>query len=72
MGGTSAPVLDTAVHDAGPGRAAFDWSRVAVYVIGLVAVAITAVPVLYVVIGGFRTTGQIAAPTRPRCPTPGC
>ncbi len=61
MGGTSAPVLDTAVHDAGPGRAAFDWSRVAVYVIGLVAVAITAVPVLYVVIGGFRTTGQIAA-----------
>jgi len=43
----------------GPARRGFDWSLALVYVIALVAVAITVAPVLYVVFGGFRTTGQI-------------
>jgi raffinose/stachyose/melibiose transport system permease protein len=43
-----------------PAPRGFDWSLVLVYIIALVAVAITAAPVLYVVFGGFRTTGQIA------------
>jgi raffinose/stachyose/melibiose transport system permease protein len=53
--------LETAPPRTGgdPARRGFDWSLVLVYVIALVAVAITAAPVLYVVLGGFRTTGQI-------------
>ena len=35
------------------------WSKLTQAVVALVAVAITAAPVLYVVLGGFRTTGQI-------------
>lgn len=39
--------------------ARFDWGQPFVYLVALVVVAITVVPVLYVVINGFRTTAQI-------------
>ena len=38
----------------------FDWSQPFVYLVALIAVGITAIPVLYVILGGFRSTGQIA------------
>jgi raffinose/stachyose/melibiose transport system permease protein len=42
-------------------RRRFDWGQPFVYFIALIAVTITIVPVLYVVLGGFRTTAQINA-----------
>lgn len=42
-------------------RRRFDWGQPFVYFIALVAVAVTIVPVIYVVLGGFRTTAQINA-----------
>jgi raffinose/stachyose/melibiose transport system permease protein len=39
----------------------FDWGQPFVYLIALVAVGLTVAPVLYLVIGGFRTTGQLAS-----------
>lgn len=38
----------------------FDLGTVLAVTVGLAAVALTLVPLLYVVIGGFRTTGQLA------------
>lgn len=40
-------------------RARFNWAQPFVYLIALVVVAITIVPVIYVIINGFRTTAQI-------------
>jgi raffinose/stachyose/melibiose transport system permease protein len=58
---TAISTLSTVPARAGgpPHRRPFDWSQVAVYLVALVAVVITAAPVLYVVLGGFRTTGQL-------------
>jgi raffinose/stachyose/melibiose transport system permease protein len=42
-------------------RRRFDVAQPFVYLIALVAVGLTVAPVLYLVIGGFRTTGQLAA-----------
>jgi len=39
----------------------FDWGQPFVYLIALIAVGLTVAPVLYLVIGGFRTTGQLAS-----------
>jgi raffinose/stachyose/melibiose transport system permease protein len=39
----------------------FDWGQPFVYLIALILVGITIVPVLYVVINGFRTTAQLNA-----------
>jgi raffinose/stachyose/melibiose transport system permease protein len=39
----------------------FDWGQPFVYLIALIIVGITIVPVLYVVINGFRTTAQLNA-----------
>lgn len=44
-----------------PVRRRFDWGQPFIYFIALIAVAVTIVPVLYVVIGGFRSTAQINA-----------
>lgn len=40
-------------------RARFDWGQPFVYLVALAIVAVTIVPVLYVVMNGFRTTAQI-------------
>lgn len=40
-------------------RARFNWAQPFVYLIALVVVAITIVPVIYVILNGFRTTAQI-------------
>jgi len=42
-------------------RRRFDWGQPFVYLIALIAVGLTIAPVLYLVIGGFRTTGQLAS-----------
>jgi len=42
-------------------RPRFDWSQPFVYLIALMAVALTVAPVVYLVIGAFRSTGQLAA-----------
>ena len=42
-----------------------------VYALALVVVALTLGPVLYGVLGGFRTNAQLAE-TRRACPTRGC
>ena len=42
-------------------RLRFDWSQPFVYLVALVAAGVTIVPVLYVILGGFRTTAQINA-----------
>jgi len=39
----------------------FDWGQPFVYFIALVCAAVTIVPVVYVIMGGFRTTAQINA-----------
>ena len=39
----------------------FDWGQPFVYLVALLAVGLTVAPVVYLVIGGFRTTGQLAA-----------
>ncbi|MEO8261950.1 MAG: carbohydrate ABC transporter permease [Pseudolysinimonas sp.] len=44
-----------------PARRRIDGSLPFVYFVALIAVAVTIVPVLYVVIGGFRSTAQINA-----------
>lgn len=38
-----------------------DWSQPIVYLVALVAAGVTVVPVIYVILGGFRTTAQINA-----------
>ena len=42
-------------------RTRFDWSQPFIYLIALIAVALTIAPVVYLVLGAFRTTGQLAA-----------
>jgi raffinose/stachyose/melibiose transport system permease protein len=42
-------------------RRRFSWSNPLTYVLASAIAAISIVPVLYVILGGFRTTGQIAA-----------
>ena len=42
-------------------RRGFDWSQPVIYLVALLAVGLTVAPVIYLVIGGFRTTGQLAA-----------
>lgn len=57
-------VLDTS-SSTGAGRPVrnrrFDWGQPFVYLIALVCVGITIVPIVYVILGGFRSTGQLAA-----------
>jgi raffinose/stachyose/melibiose transport system permease protein len=43
------------------GRRPFKWSSPLTYVLALAVAAVSIVPVAYVILGGFRTTGQIAA-----------
>ncbi|WP_210479636.1 carbohydrate ABC transporter permease [Naasia sp. SYSU D00948] len=45
-------------HEAGR---RFDWSSPFVYVIALIVVGISVVPVLYVILGGFRSNAQLNA-----------
>jgi raffinose/stachyose/melibiose transport system permease protein len=42
-------------------KSAFDWGQPFVYLVALVVVAITIAPVVYVVLGGFRSNLQITA-----------
>jgi raffinose/stachyose/melibiose transport system permease protein len=42
-------------------RTRFDWSQPFVYLVALIAVGLTIAPVIYLVIGAFRSTGQLAA-----------
>lgn len=42
-------------------RTRFDWGQPFIYLIALIAVALTIAPVVYLVLGAFRTTGQLAA-----------
>lgn len=42
-------------------RPRFDWGQPFVYFVALVAITVTIAPVVYLIIGGFRTTGQINA-----------
>lgn len=53
----------TAVHDVEPiaRHRRFDWSQPWVYLVALVAVAVSVAPVLYVWISGFRTTSDLNA-----------
>jgi len=42
-------------------RRPFNWGSPLTYFLALVVAAVSIVPVIYVVLGGFRTTGQLAA-----------
>jgi len=42
-------------------RRRFDWSTPLTYVLALTVAGVSIAPVVYVVLGGFRTTGQLAA-----------
>ncbi len=55
-----APDLDHTPSAHGP-RKRFDWTQPFVYVIALVVVGISIVPVLYVILGGFRSNAQLNA-----------
>lgn len=44
-----------------PAGRRFDWGQPFVYLVALVCIGITVVPIAYVILGGFRTTGQLAA-----------
>lgn len=44
-----------------PPRRRIDWGQPLVYLIAFSAIAITVTPVVYVILGGFRTTAQINA-----------
>jgi len=56
-------ILDTSARATAPVRhkKSFDWGQPWVYLVALVAVAISVAPVAYVWIGGFRTTGDLTA-----------
>jgi raffinose/stachyose/melibiose transport system permease protein len=43
------------------GRSPFGWDTPVTYVLALAVAAVSIAPVLYVILGGFRTTGQLAA-----------
>jgi raffinose/stachyose/melibiose transport system permease protein len=51
----------TAVVARGPRKNKFTWGTPLTYFLALVVAAISIAPVIYVILGGFRTTGQIAA-----------
>jgi len=52
----------TAVLSTGPRqRRPLRWSTPATYAIALAVAAVSIAPVVYVILGGFRTTGQLAA-----------
>lgn len=44
-----------------PAGRRFDWGQPFVYLVALICIGITVVPIAYVILGGFRTTGQLAA-----------
>ena len=54
-------MADSAIRQARAARRRFDWGQPFVYVIALPVAGITIVPVLYVIISGFRTTAQLNA-----------
>lgn len=54
-----AATTSIAVH--APAGRRFDWGQPLVYFVALICVAVTIVPVVYVILNGFRTTGQMAA-----------
>ena len=51
----------TALPSAPTKRSPFRWDTPVTYVLALAIAAVSIVPVLYVILGGFRTTGQLAA-----------
>jgi raffinose/stachyose/melibiose transport system permease protein len=51
---------DTDEMDPKYGRSGIDYGKVMAIMIGLSAVAVTLAPLIYIVLGGFRTTGQLA------------
>jgi raffinose/stachyose/melibiose transport system permease protein len=59
MADIAADLRHTAPHSNVGKR--FDWGQPFVYLVALIIVGITIVPVLYVVINGFRTTAQLNA-----------
>ncbi|RZU66361.1 carbohydrate ABC transporter membrane protein 2 (CUT1 family) [Microterricola gilva] len=44
-----------------PAGRRIDWGQPFVYLVALICIGITVVPIAYVILGGFRTTGQLAA-----------
>src|SRR5262245_66468914 len=42
-------------------RQPFRWGNPLIYVLAMAVAAVSFAPVVYVILGGFRTTGQIAA-----------
>lgn len=63
MSATTAIVTPGVRHDPAPAgeRRRFDWGQPFVYLVALVVVAVAIGPVLYVFIGGFRTTADLNA-----------
>jgi raffinose/stachyose/melibiose transport system permease protein len=53
--------IDQDPHDATSAGRGFDWGQPLVYLIALVVAAVAVGPVLYVFIGGFRTTADLNA-----------
>jgi raffinose/stachyose/melibiose transport system permease protein len=51
----------TAAFPAPRQRRPFNWSSPLTYVLALAVAAVSVAPVIYVILGGFRTTGQLAA-----------
>jgi len=60
MTAAAAPGATTDPRGA-PRRRPVRWSGPLVYALALAVVAVTAVPVVYVILGGFRSNGQLAA-----------
>ncbi len=57
---TEARKRDTSEMDPKYGRSGIDYGKIMAIMIGLSAVAVTLAPLIYIVLGGFRTTGQLA------------
>jgi raffinose/stachyose/melibiose transport system permease protein len=51
----------TAALSSAPANRPFRWGTPVTYALALAVAAVSIAPVLYVVLGGFRTTGQLAA-----------
>ncbi|MFS0866304.1 carbohydrate ABC transporter permease [Microbacterium sp. 179-B 1A2 NHS] len=58
---TTTIVTGGPIEAAPAGRPKFDWGQPFVYLVALVVAAVAVGPVLYVFIGGFRSTGDINA-----------
>lgn len=58
---TAATITRTSPPQAERRRRRFDWGQPFVYLVALIIMGITAAPILYVILGGFRSTGQLAA-----------